>query len=262
MPATERAGFVGDQRRAASDRQCLQRRPPPRHPDQAALGGADRNEGEPSQHAAPRERRRDVQSRNHRGQERQERDHADDHERDEGRGSRTDRGRVTLREPVLLAQHGVDPDVAVRTDHLHSTIQVGPGEAFPSEDLANLFPFTGGNGVDVKFFVTAKPRSALRLGTRSEEVPCGHAEPIGEQVRHAQDHDHLRSQARSDGTCGDREGRDRSVDRAEHERLHVVRPRASFESLLDGFGSVLLSEVVGIVHSADGTQGAGCTPGP
>ena len=90
----------------------------------------------------------------------------------------------------------------------------------PSNPLPAKIAQLGALGVrvnlDLALLRALRPAALLALGARLEEVAHPHAEPVGDQVCDAHDHDDRVAQVRAGRPRDDGERRDRSVDRPVH----------------------------------------------
>jgi hypothetical protein len=92
------------------------------------------------------------------------------------------------------------------------------------EELADLLALALGHELDVALLLAPRQLTLLRLGSRAKVVARRHAEPVGDEVRDADDDHDARAQVRSLDTGHDRGGRDGAVDRAVDEVAQIAGP--------------------------------------
>ena len=81
-----------------------------------------------------------------------------------------------------------------------TALEIAALEPLVREDLADLLAFALGDRPHVLLLVAAHPRSPLHFGPAPEKVARRHAEPVGEQIGDAEDHDHLGCEAGAERT--------------------------------------------------------------
>jgi hypothetical protein len=117
---------------------------------------------------------------------------------------------------VLLGDHRLDPEPAIRGDRRDDVLERGVGKALARENLPNLLPLAIGNLVDVTLLLAAHRGHELVVRFDRLVVADGHAEAVGQQVRAAENHRDVGRESRADGAGDDRERRDTAVDGAQN----------------------------------------------
>ena len=93
---------------------------------------------------------------------------------------------------VPTAQNASAVRPTLPRDHVDPDLQLLAGEALGRQELAHLFTLTLRHQLDVPMLANTGDLTALQIRPRPEETTGGHAQPVGDQVRHTQHHHHTR----------------------------------------------------------------------
>jgi hypothetical protein len=121
----------------------------------------------------------------------------------------------------FLDKHEVNSPCVVSRDDVDGTIEIRAREPLGSEQLANFLAFALRDERNVAVLVAFCLLSAIQVRLGSRITAGSHAQAVGHKVGNSQHHDGATGQACPNCPCGNSEGRDRTVDRAEHPIRHI-----------------------------------------